>query len=584
MTAALEPRRRAHRPKVKTGCACCKRRHIRCGEERPECLRCQIAGLKCEYIIPLRQQSVSASPPAAKTNSPPEEELAVQPPSPSNVVRCESPDPAFTLAPALPWNVPTGARVRGGGLTPSESLYFENFQLRMAENLSRCGLADFWYRTILREADTDDCVFHCIVGIGALGRVFENRDGRSPSPTITSFLGLPSAPQGSMVWSDLAPAIRQYSRAISSFRDKLAEPIRAIPCRTIMLVTILLIVYEMLQGNAKAVDRLVATALLTLKEKMAASKINDLHVLLDKSRLDDEGVIEAIYLIPRIAAMRMAMCPSALDFSCEWLLQMGTHPMSLKASMPPSNLEVEDFEHSWNHFFSLATVWYNHMHHNVAPKLDRDSRELVEKLEKQQASILARTNEWRSFLQARLLRTTNALQREHEQVCLFAARVSSFLIMTALDPLDSVWDTLGDRCYDALNLLEKALGEIPDAEMPTPLLDDKVVPMIHYITQHCRDKEVREHGLRLLERCITKTSPWDTRGSLLGMQAFLEVEEAGRDAKGHIPPESRYKWVLAQWNDEHTEYSLRIRCLVSSEERLLTVTTAAAYPTPSPSP
>jgi len=260
------------------------------------------------------------------------------------VVRCESPDPDFTLAPALPSSVPMGARKRGGGLTPTESLYFENFQIRMVENLSRCGLADFWYRTILREADADDCVFHCIVGIGALGRVYENKDGRMPSPTITSFLGLPSAPQGSTVWKDLAPAIKQYSRAISSFRDRLEGPIKTVPCRTIMLVTILLIVYEMLQGNSRAVDRLVATALVTLKEKMSASKINDLHVLLDKSRLDDEGVVEAIYLIPRIAAMRMAMCPSELDFSCEWLLKMGTHPMSLKASMPPSNPAVENFE------------------------------------------------------------------------------------------------------------------------------------------------------------------------------------------------------------------------------------------------
>lgn len=232
--------------------------------------------------------------------------------------------------------------------------------------------------------------------------------------------------------------------------------------------------------------------------------------------------------------------------------------------------------HSWNHFLSLATVWYNHTHRGIETLKAQNNQESIAKLEKQQTSILARTNEWRSFLQARLLRTTDALQREHEQVCLFAARVSSFLIMSALDPLDAVWDDLADRCYDALTLLNRALSEIPDAEMPTPLLDDKVVPMLHYITQHCRDKEVREMGLKLLGRCITRTSPWDTRGSLLGMQAFLEVEEEGRDKKGNIPTAARYKWVLAQWNEEHTEYSLKIRSLGSTEERLLTVTTAAA--------
>lgn len=313
-------------------CTSCKRRHVKCGEETPTCLRCQIAGLRCEYATPGAGSAIGADKTAAVKSSTTtnEESTALTRANPRDVIGLN-----------LPWGVITGARGRKGGLTPAESLFLENFQLRMAENLSRCGLAEFWYRTILREADFDDCVFHCIAGIGALGRVFENKRG---TPTNGLFTGLPMAPKGSVVLSDLAPAIKQYSKALSSFRARLSSPISRVPCRTIMIVSILLIVYEMLQGNAAAVDRLLSNALQTLKSKMAAARIVDLHVLLARSPLDDDGVVDAIYLIPRLAAMRCAVAPSGHDFSWEWLVKLGTHPKSIEASFPPKNPAVESIE------------------------------------------------------------------------------------------------------------------------------------------------------------------------------------------------------------------------------------------------
>lgn len=40
-----EKRKRAGKPKVKTGCAVCKIRRVKCGEERPECKRCVKFGM-----------------------------------------------------------------------------------------------------------------------------------------------------------------------------------------------------------------------------------------------------------------------------------------------------------------------------------------------------------------------------------------------------------------------------------------------------------------------------------------------------------------------------------------------------------
>lgn len=41
-------RKRAFKPKSKTGCATCKLRRLKCDETKPECLKCVTSGRKCE--------------------------------------------------------------------------------------------------------------------------------------------------------------------------------------------------------------------------------------------------------------------------------------------------------------------------------------------------------------------------------------------------------------------------------------------------------------------------------------------------------------------------------------------------------
>ena len=38
--------------KTRTGCSTCKRRHFKCDERKPDCLRCMLDGKKCEYNVP----------------------------------------------------------------------------------------------------------------------------------------------------------------------------------------------------------------------------------------------------------------------------------------------------------------------------------------------------------------------------------------------------------------------------------------------------------------------------------------------------------------------------------------------------
>src|SRR5271156_3905141 len=49
----LPIRKRARKPKVRTGCVTCKIRRIKCDEVKPACLRCTSSGRKCDgYATP----------------------------------------------------------------------------------------------------------------------------------------------------------------------------------------------------------------------------------------------------------------------------------------------------------------------------------------------------------------------------------------------------------------------------------------------------------------------------------------------------------------------------------------------------
>jgi Fungal Zn(2)-Cys(6) binuclear cluster domain len=50
--AAPKVRRKAFTHKTRSGCLTCKRRHIKCGEEKPVCEKCSKSGFSCQYDTP----------------------------------------------------------------------------------------------------------------------------------------------------------------------------------------------------------------------------------------------------------------------------------------------------------------------------------------------------------------------------------------------------------------------------------------------------------------------------------------------------------------------------------------------------
>ncbi|OJJ51783.1 hypothetical protein ASPZODRAFT_12590 [Penicilliopsis zonata CBS 506.65] len=155
---APEDRKRAFRPKTRTGCSTCKsvfrvnyysERRVKCGEERPACLRCTSTGRKCDGY------STQASP---SQSSPPSQ----SPPSPPA---------SFNSLLLLP--------------SPSTSLFtsdqerrsFHFFLSRTAPQLAGDFKCAFWERLLLQAAHHEPAIRHVTVALGSLHEHFERDEG-----------------------------------------------------------------------------------------------------------------------------------------------------------------------------------------------------------------------------------------------------------------------------------------------------------------------------------------------------------------------------------------------------------------------
>ncbi|KAE9364634.1 hypothetical protein N431DRAFT_355270 [Stipitochalara longipes BDJ] len=129
---------RARGPKSRSGCKCCKIRHLKCGEEKPSCLRCVRSETRCEYFLGFA--TVDAS--------------------------------SVSIKPLLS-QLPSGKDSRG----------FDYFRHNTLAGLMGFGHnSEFWNQTVLQFCEASPAVLHAVLGLSALHEnlLDETRDEITP--------------------------------------------------------------------------------------------------------------------------------------------------------------------------------------------------------------------------------------------------------------------------------------------------------------------------------------------------------------------------------------------------------------------
>ncbi|KAI1661657.1 hypothetical protein F4813DRAFT_345223 [Daldinia decipiens] len=320
MTAASVPRIRARKPKVRSGCATCKSRRIKCDEGRPACARCQKSRLFCRYDHGKTQDGKAQD---------------------GILLVSDSGDAGSQLAPVI----------RSHDFEGYEVLYFDIFRNVVVRNLSQNGYRNFWARTVLRESLRDECVRDCVLGTGALCRAIKGQIYRLRQPGAKSLWMVPADSLNPVNTRYHRDALQSYTAAISKFRKRMLLEGSSITPRTILIVSILFILFEAIQGNTETIDRLMHSAILALESSMSGSMAFGSRL---SPTLDDEGVREADYFLARLSGFNSLLSPfypamlRNKAYQRTWLC---------KDAIPSSDQNTQQVEHNFERHTTYMLFW-----------------------------------------------------------------------------------------------------------------------------------------------------------------------------------------------------------------------------------
>ncbi|KAI1090650.1 hypothetical protein F5B19DRAFT_484417 [Rostrohypoxylon terebratum] len=161
-------RKRASRPKVRTGCITWIRR-VKCDETKPACTRCTSTGRKCDgyggAAPPRPKRSPSSAPSTSSSSTPPF--VLGNPLTPNNLPRDPYRHTGLAAASAQRNLRPLAADIEG---TEQERQFFHRFrraaEAGLAMHASSLG-AGFWRRLVPLVGQSDAAVRHALIALGA---------------------------------------------------------------------------------------------------------------------------------------------------------------------------------------------------------------------------------------------------------------------------------------------------------------------------------------------------------------------------------------------------------------------------------
>ncbi|KAL2157069.1 hypothetical protein VTH06DRAFT_7057 [Thermothelomyces fergusii] len=264
-------RKRRSSKKVKSGCACCKQRRIKCGEERPECYNCRRSGRVCAgYPPPPRSarpfEEIKIAPKplvAGVASAPPPNHRPVQLPPRRLPKPPPRTTPPMTPAPASAPMVLYRPLV-SLPFTDQEGQYFHLFREQTASELSGFFDSTFWTRSVLQECHSAPAIRHAVVALGALYKTLEKSN---ESPPTSPYPDRDPADNALRHWE---MAFRQYSNACNALVK--AETAASTSNRTRLMASVLLACFDSFVGDHKQAIVQIQTGLGLLERLRAQEK------------------------------------------------------------------------------------------------------------------------------------------------------------------------------------------------------------------------------------------------------------------------------------------------------------------------
>ncbi|ETI29084.1 hypothetical protein G647_01537 [Cladophialophora carrionii CBS 160.54] len=227
MANAARKRKRQFAPKTKTGCRTCKRRHLKCGEEWPECSNCLSARLFCAGYGIWGGGTLGGE--HGRNNG-----IATR--------------PAKELAPPVPVTAPALSRhhtpMPFKDITPAEQIGFDYFVNKTVAKIPGVFPSNFWTELVLQASASELPILHAAVALGSAHRSADlNRYGSSVPSSFSCYR------ENGKFDPHEAFALEQYNKSISQLRKNKFEEENVKEVRTALVACILYVSLELLRGD-----------------------------------------------------------------------------------------------------------------------------------------------------------------------------------------------------------------------------------------------------------------------------------------------------------------------------------------------
>ncbi|KAI1207985.1 uncharacterized protein F4807DRAFT_161118 [Annulohypoxylon truncatum] len=287
-SATAPKRKRASRPKVRTGCITCKIRRVKCDETKPACTRCTSTGRKCDGYG-------GAAPPRPKKSP-----SAPSSSSPSSSSSSSASPPVVLGGPLAPNNLPAdpylakrhelarhsfAAACRGNSSlrilrplaadiegTEQERQFFHQFrraaEAGLAMHASSLG-AGFWRRLVPLVGQSDAAVRHALIALGAA-----HQSAQLQQEEQASYISTPPPEDASACADQLELfMIQQYNLSIYHLQRHVQPGSPTESVEITLVCCLVFVCIETSRGNEAAALAHVANGLQIIKAQPPDSEV-----------------------------------------------------------------------------------------------------------------------------------------------------------------------------------------------------------------------------------------------------------------------------------------------------------------------
>ncbi|KAI2641418.1 hypothetical protein GGS26DRAFT_3458 [Hypomontagnella submonticulosa] len=531
-------RKRASKPKVRTGCISCKRRHVKCDEGKPSCAECDRLGLMCEGYAPPKNKTQTCR--SERLLLPKPKLASIEPSAKTTVASSQAAErrPSPVLMPSF-----------GFELNEEDKWYFALFRDQICYELSPYFRSGFWAQTSLRDGMVNRCVHHSILSIGAYGRaLMDLRNEYSPNAKISRTWWPPS-----VINRHHQAALVHHAKALSHLRSNIRS--YGIDARLTMAATLLFIVFENMQGNYHSSGSLIRSGIKVLTNIRGIDSRSILRRQWQRYLTAPRDEVDEMTNMFARHSVASAYVPFAHgkfayhilfteDENDDFELGLAT-PFTF--SVPQT---LEEARQIWDYLamqlasFQSKTTW-----HKLNPEYEFDE----EAAYREQAVYLTQLNDLGVGLDSLLFSSTDSRETKGLELLRLHHTVAVIAISCCLDSTEMMYDEFLPQFEDVVQRCQLFTDFPSDIPVKVGFTNEAGrLPLLAFVGAKCRTARVRSEAVELMRRSDWREGSWDSSSLANAVTGIMKLEEQPETSNPAriVPAKARYTWSNVFWDFE----------------------------------